>query len=65
MVRPDGTDLTRLTDLGSDPPNADWSPDGKWLLFGNDYGIYVVDVAARRAARVSGELALGGAAWAR
>ncbi|MEZ0446410.1 TolB family protein [Cellulomonas sp. ICMP 17802] len=37
-LRPDGTDLTQITHGAGDPTNADWSADGRHLVFSLDDG---------------------------
>jgi Tol biopolymer transport system component len=32
-IRPDGTDLKRLTNVAGSNAHSSWSPDGKWLVF--------------------------------
>ncbi len=48
-MRPDGTDVRKITDSLGDSEKPGWSPDGRWLLFAADRadyprsaGIYVV-----------------------
>jgi Tol biopolymer transport system component len=61
-VRPDGTDLRRLTHEGEDTPIPTWSPDGKWVAFAGEIGLYLVDAAGQQTVRVS-TLPSGGIAW--
>jgi Tol biopolymer transport system component len=41
-VRPDGSELTRITQLGEDQPWAAWSGDGKFILLVGATGRYVM-----------------------
>ena len=48
-MRPDGTDVRKITDSLGDSEKPAWSPDGRWLLFAADradyprsMGIYIV-----------------------
>ena len=45
LINPDGSDLTRLTDLdqGQDPRLPTWSPDGSRIAFTAEGDIYVVN----------------------
>jgi Tol biopolymer transport system component len=42
-VRPDGSDLRNLTPPGEFERDPVWSPDGRKILFGKDFDIYVMD----------------------
>jgi TolB protein len=37
LIRPDGSDLQRLTHQAGNHEGFQWSPDGRWLLFSADY----------------------------
>jgi Tol biopolymer transport system component len=49
-VRPDGTDLRRITRRGGTEPS--WSPDGSRLAFARNGGIWVVDADGGQPRRV-------------
>jgi len=38
-MRPDGTDVRKLTDSKGFNGNPSWSPDGRWLAFSSDEGV--------------------------
>lgn len=63
IVGVDGTALTRLTFLNENVPAPAWSPDGRWIAFTGEYGLYLLEVANRRVLRVSPEIATGGMTW--
>lgn len=62
-VRPDGSDLRRLTQIQEDSPTPAWSPDGKWIAFAGEIGIYLVDVEGRQTARITTRTSGGGLTW--
>ena len=64
-VNVDGSNLTRLTnDLEIDSPVTAWSPDGKWIAFMGDLGLYLIDATDGRQLRYLGkEFAVGGMDW--
>ncbi len=64
-VRLDGSDLLRLTHEGEDSPVPAWSPDGAWIAFTGEMGLYVVDSAGRQTVRVSSTIGSGGLTWLR
>lgn len=39
-MKPDGSDVLRVLGHSCNPRTPQWSPDGKYLLFGCDHGIY-------------------------
>jgi hypothetical protein len=41
-VRPDGTELTRITTLNEDQPWATWSGDGRFILLQGLSGRYIM-----------------------
>ncbi|MBI4492748.1 MAG: PD40 domain-containing protein [Chloroflexi bacterium] len=63
LVQVDGSGLQRLTNLDEDSPVAAWSPDGKWLAFSGELGLYLVDPETRQVRRLAEEGAGGGLAW--
>jgi Tol biopolymer transport system component len=65
IVGTDGTALTRVTFLNENVPVPAWSPDGRWIAFSGEYGLYLLEVAGRRVLRVSPEIANGGMTWVR
>jgi Tol biopolymer transport system component len=62
-VRPDGTELRRLTHVGEDSPTPAWSPDGKWIAMAGEIGLYVLDAEGQTLARISTLVSGGGIAW--
>lgn len=44
VIRPDGTDLTRVTDYAGLDQYPEWSPNGKQLAIRRDTDIYVIDL---------------------
>lgn len=64
-VNVDGSGITRLTnDLEIDSPVTAWSPDGKWLAFMGDLGMYLIDAKDGKQLRYLGkEFAVGGMDW--
>ena len=62
-VRPDGSDLRRLTHIQEDSPIPVWSADGKWLAFAGEVGLYLVDAAGQQTIRLSTRTSGGGLAW--
>jgi Tol biopolymer transport system component len=43
-VRPDGSDLQRVTQMQEDEPLLAWSPDGNWLAVHGTGGLWLLDV---------------------
>ncbi len=66
-VNVDGSNLTRLTnDLEIDSPVTAWSPDGKWIAFMGDLGMYLISSNDGQQLRYLGkEFAVGGMDWPR
>jgi Tol biopolymer transport system component len=64
-VRPDGTELRRLTKLSEDTPVPAWSPNGAWIAVAGSYGLYLIDPigVAGPETRVSKIVSGGGVAW--
>lgn len=62
-VRPDGRELRRLTHLQEDSPVPTWSPDGQWIAFAGELGLYLVDAAGTRTVRLSTRTSGGGLTW--
>jgi dipeptidyl aminopeptidase/acylaminoacyl peptidase len=52
-IRPDGSDLRRLTEIGEDDAAIAWSPDGRWLALQGMRGVYLVEQASRRLVRLT------------
>lgn len=63
LMKGDGTDLRRITDLGEDGPVPVWSPDGRWIAFSGEYGIYLMGADGKNLVRLSDEWVAGGLAW--
>jgi TolB protein len=64
VVNADGSGLRQLTDLEEDYPVATWSPDGAWIGFKGEMGMYIVDAAGKQVRRVSEDTAAS-VAWLR
>ena len=63
-IRADGTDLRRLTnDLEVEIPGLAWSPDGKWVAFTGDKGLFIVGEDGRRLRYLAKQFAVGGMDW--
>lgn len=62
-VAPDGSDLRRLTHVQEDSPIPAWSPDGKWVAFAGEVGLYLVDAEGHQTLRLSTKTSGGGLAW--
>ncbi len=62
-VRVDGGDLRRLTHVQEDSPTPAWSPDGTWIAFTGEIGIYLVNAAGTTTLRLSTRVSGGGIAW--
>jgi Tol biopolymer transport system component len=64
MINADGSELRQLTKIQEDFPIPTWSPDGAWIGFKGEMGLYIVDVAGGQVRRVSDDLAAS-IAWLR
>ncbi len=62
-MRADGSDLKRLTQLGEDGPVPVWSPDGRWIAFSGELGIYLMKPDGKDLVRLSDEWVPGGLTW--
>ena len=51
--------LTLLTDIGEDSPMPAWSPDGGWIAFTGELGLYLVNVEEKRSVLLRAEQAFG------
>lgn len=56
LINPDGSGLRQLTHLQEDFPIPSWSPDGAWIGFKGELGLYVVDVAGGKVRRVAEDM---------
>ncbi len=65
VITPDGSVLRRLTDLSEDSPVPAWSPDGQWIAFGAEFGLYLAQPQTGEVRRILDAPALGGIAWVR
>lgn len=62
-VRPDGSNVKRVTSLFEDQPVAAWSKDGKRIAFIAGLGLYLVDVDGKNLTKLSDTGAHGGFDW--
>lgn len=56
LINADGSGLRQLTEIQEDYPIPTWSPDGAWIGFKGEMGLYVVDLAEGKVRRVSEDL---------
>lgn len=56
MVNADGSNLRQLTQLKEDNPIATWSPDGAWIGFKGEMGLYIMDADGKQVRRISDEI---------
>jgi TolB protein len=63
VVNVDGTGLRRLTDIREDGPFPAWSPDGRWIAFKGELGLYLLDAEGKQIRRLAQELAGEGLSW--
>lgn len=63
VVRPDGTELRRLTHQQEHSPIPSWSPDGQWVAFLGESGLYLVDAAGKQTVRLKGVDGTSGLSW--
>lgn len=56
LINPDGSGLRQITHLQEDYPIPSWSPDGAWIGFKGELGLYVVDVAGDKVHRVAEDM---------
>jgi Tol biopolymer transport system component len=63
LVRPDGSELRRLTYFYDDDPSAAWSPDGRWLAVFSGEALHVVAVEGSENYCIAGEGGYGGLEW--
>jgi len=59
IVNADGSGLTRITDVGEDSPVPAWSPDGSYIAFSGEIGLYLVQPATRETSMLAQEPASG------
>ncbi|HEY3107440.1 MAG TPA: CopD family protein, partial [Chloroflexota bacterium] len=62
-VGADGQGLERLTDLNEDLIQPAWSPDGGWIAFSAEGGLYALSLGARQLYRLAPGLYRGGVAF--
>lgn len=62
-INADGTGLRRLTRLAEDSPWPAWSPDGNWIAFAAEHGLYLVDPAGQEVRFLAEEWVTGGIDW--
>ncbi|HEX2999619.1 MAG TPA: hypothetical protein VHR86_05215, partial [Armatimonadota bacterium] len=63
LVNLDGTKFERLTSIGADSPVPVWSPDGKYIVFFEATGIYLLDRDSKAIYPISGIGGYGGFDW--
>ena len=57
VVRPDGTDVSKITDNDLDDTDPDWSPDGKYLVFSGEEGGEISPLDLYTISRAGGDAA--------
>src|SRR5258708_3609653 len=62
-VRPDGSELKRLTHESEDTPIPVWAPNGDWIAFAGEIGLYLVDAPGSQTIRISTIQSGGGIIW--
>ena len=62
-VKPDGSELLQLTHETEDTPTPTWSPNGDWIAFAGEIGLYLVDAGGKNTIRLSTEVSGGGVTW--
>ncbi len=63
LVRPDGSELRRLTNFYDDDPSAAWSPDGRWVAVFSAEALHVVAVDGPTNYCIAGEGGYGAIEW--
>ncbi len=63
VIRPDGSDLRRVTYFYDDDPSAAWSPDGQWLAVFSGEALHVVAVDGPANYCIAGEGGYGAIEW--
>jgi Tol biopolymer transport system component len=63
LVRPDGSELRRLTNFFDDDPSAAWSPDGRWVAVFSAEALHVVAVDGPANYCIAGEGGYGAIEW--
>ncbi len=62
-VRPDGSEVKRLTNESEDTPVPVWSPKGDWIAMAGEIGLYLVDAGGKQTIRISTTVSGGGIVW--
>ena len=63
MVRPDGSELRRVTSFADDDSSVAWSPDGRWLATFSAEAIHVVSFDGTETYCVTNEGGYGAVEW--
>ena len=63
VVRPDGSDLRRVTSFADDDSSVAWSPDGRWLATFSAEAIHVVSFDGTETYCVTNEGGYGALEW--
>ena len=65
VIARDGSGLARLTEVAEDGIMAAWSPDGRWIAFTGELGLFLYETATARLRRLTDESVGGGITWLR
>ncbi len=63
LINADGSGLRRLTNLREDYLVPTWSPDGRWIAFVGELGVYLFEFKTERLLRLTEQTSTAGLAW--
>jgi Tol biopolymer transport system component len=63
LANADGSGRKRITNIQEDSPVPTWSPDGKWIAFGGELGLYLTDPEGTQLRRLADQPGNGGVTW--